>query len=116
LIRYWVAEREQFIETQHVIGVIEPVQGLSSHRGPYIICFRKEGIVLNQSYIAPRYRSLQRYEYRYVFDMKSRVNCPSEITARFGDLKKHYGGVRTFSLPLEYEMRDTFSRLVNLPW
>ncbi len=52
-IRYWVAEREQFIETQQVIGVIEPIQGLSSHLGPYLICFDKKGIVLNQSYIPP---------------------------------------------------------------
>ncbi|NOT84357.1 MAG: hypothetical protein HOP02_06120 [Methylococcaceae bacterium] len=115
-ISYWVAEREQFIETPQIIGVVEPVQGLSSHRGPYVICFAKTGIVLDQSYIAPQYRSLQEYEYRYVFDMRSRVNCPTEITVKFAELKQRYGGIRAFSLPLEYKMRDAFSRFVNLPW
>ncbi|WP_347988053.1 hypothetical protein [Methylomonas sp. AM2-LC] len=100
-IDYWIAERENFLEANETIGVIEPIQGLSAHKGPYLICFQKQGIVFDQSYIPSKYTASQKYEYRYVFNMKNRVVCPDEFTIKLAELKRVYGGVRKFSLPIE---------------
>ncbi len=100
-VNYWVAERENYLKTGDVIGVIEPVQALSAHVGPYMLCFPKSAIVLDQSYAPDKYMARHELEYRYVFDFKKRVECPAELNDEFEELKSHYGGVRTYSLPVE---------------
>lgn len=112
-IDYWIADRENYMQNQEVIGVIEPVQGMSAHRGAYIVCFRKNGIVLDQSYINQENIASQKYESRYVFDMKSRVACPDEFKAKLAALKRLYGGVREFSLPVETARGLRFKNLLS---
>ncbi len=102
-IDYWIADRENFIESNDILGLIEPIQGLSSHQGPYVVCFRKEGIILDQSYLNPHNRSKQQLERRYVISSRYRINCPNEIQDSFNQMRNHYAGVRKFSLPFEYE-------------
>ena len=101
-IDYWIADREQFLETKTVMGVIEPVQGLSAHHGPYLICFDKAGIVLDQSYSNP-HGAVEQIEQRYVFDGHFRTACPTELTETFKLLRAQYSGVKRFSLPYEYD-------------
>lgn len=115
-ITYWVAERERFMETADVIGLIEPIQGVSSRRGPYLICFQKQGVVLEQSYEPQRRRGVNGREIRYVLDSKYRVSCPAEMQDQFAELRKRYGGVREYSLPYEYQARSVPSKWLNLPW
>lgn len=115
-INYWIAERERFLETRDIIGVIEPVQALSTHTGPYVICFFKSGIIYDQSYPALQYAPKHEHEIRYVIDMKEKTDCPPALVARFTALKNRYGGIREYSLPFEYENRSWLARMANLPW
>ena len=115
-INYWIADRERFLETRDIIGVIEPVQALSAHVGPYVICFFKSGIIYDQSYTPPQYGPKHQHEIRYVFDMNKKTDCPAALVSRFAALKNRYGGIRKYSLPFEYEDRSWFARMVNLPW
>ena len=100
-IDYWIAERERFLELGDVIGVIEPIQGRSAHQGPYLLCFSRNAIILDQSYIPSKYQATNEYEYRYVFDNKGRVTCPDSMYKAFSELKQRYSGIRDFSLPIE---------------
>jgi len=102
-ITYWVAEREQFLQAADVIGVAEPVQGLSMHKGVYLICFDHNAIAVDQSYPSMYSPTHDQNEQRYVFDMKGRVDCPAPLQAQFATLRAGYGNVRAFSLPLQQE-------------
>ena len=92
-IDYFVVDREIIYDNELSIGIIEPVQGLSSHIGPWLICFSKEGILLDQSY------DIQK---RYFIDFKSRIECPAEFDDNFKKIKGSYGGVSEFSFPSLY--------------
>ncbi len=100
-IKDWIADREAFLEDGDVIGMAEPVQALSMHRGPYVICFKRSGIVLDQSYIDNRFGTAADQQLRFVFDGDARVDCPKAIEERFLALRDRYNGLRAFSLRLE---------------
>lgn len=100
-IDFWVADREEFIESGGLIGLIEPAQGMSMHKGPYVVCFRKEGVILDQSYNIINKHAKPALEKRYVFAAPYRTACPLEIIEQFERLKQRYGGVLNFSLPFE---------------
>ncbi|MBI3440462.1 MAG: hypothetical protein HY052_01435 [Proteobacteria bacterium] len=95
-IDYWVADREEFLEDGDQIGVIEPVQGASAHIGPYLICFSRRGILLNQSY------SLKGAEpqKRYLFSGKYQVQCTNKLKNEFRTLRQKYNGIRSQAFPL----------------
>jgi len=92
-IKYYIGDRERFIEDGGIIGAIEPIHGLSSHIGPYLICFEKASIVLDQSYEGNK---------RYVFDYQSQVHCPASIEEQYQKLKSQYLGISQFTLPSEW--------------
>ena len=92
-INYLVADRGNFIDGDNVIGVVEPVQPLSSKFGDYIICFKKDGIALDQSY----FNEEQSFQKRYLLDFKERVDCPRNINEEFVSLRSQYAGVAKFS-------------------
>jgi hypothetical protein len=92
-VDYLVTDRERYLEDGELIGVIEPVQGLSAHVGPYLMCFPRSAIVIAQ----PSSESQ-----RFVFDFHRRQPCPANLQARFETLRAHYSGVRSFSLPSEH--------------
>lgn len=91
-IDYLIADREQYLEDGQFVGVIEPIQGLSSHVGPYLICYDKAAIVLDQSYGVNQ---------RYVFSSQHRAACPAAMKDQFNHLRDQYAGIRDFSLPSE---------------
>lgn len=101
-VDYLVVEREQYLEDDLVIGVAEPIQGLSSHVGPYMLCFNKAGIVLDQSYATNK---------RYVISSRHRMACPKSMVDRFQALRDQYGGVHDFALPVEVK-----TTAIRLPW
>jgi len=97
-VQYLVAERDRFFMYGDYIGVAEPVQGLSSHIGPYLLCFSKKGIVLDQSYIGKNGFKNK----RYLLDFKDEKECPQVIRDEFYSLRQKYGELRKFSLYSEY--------------
>ncbi len=110
-IDYLIAERDRFFESGDVIGVAEPVQGLSSHTGPYLLCFNKSAIVLNQTHLNSQ---------RYMFDFSKEVSCPQDITNNFENLRKKYGGLRNYALYSEYLSKRGFilsfmNHFINIP-
>lgn len=96
-IEYLVAERDRFFEVGSVVGVVEPVQSLSSRFGQYMICFDKSAIVVNQSYI--RYGVLSQ---RFIFRMSEEITCPVEMINDFEIKRSQYGELRKFTLYSEY--------------
>jgi hypothetical protein len=103
-IDYIIADREKYLEDDAVIGIAEPVQGLSSHSGPYLMCFHKSGIVLDQSYGVNR---------RYLIAYRSKTPCPATLTASFLKLRNQYEGLSKFSLPSKYELRNGLSKVLG---
>ena len=91
--RYLIADREKFMRYREIIGVVEPVQGMSVKYGSYLLCFNKNGVVLDQSY-----RDMVNNE-RYVFDLKMEIRCPQEMIKEFRDLQAKYGALRRFTFP-----------------
>lgn len=96
-IDYLVAERDRFFEDGEIIGVVEPVQPLSSRFGQYLVCFRNSGIVLDQSYVRHGVQSK-----RYLFDFSTRTSCPQSMVHQFEALRQSYGQLRRFMLFSEY--------------
>lgn len=92
-VNYFIADSGHFFEDADIIGVIEPVQGMSSHIGPWLICFSRAGIVMDQSYST---------EKRYMFNYASKVNCPAQMQQDFLKMRNTYGAIRRFSHPAEY--------------
>ena len=88
-IDYLVTDRTAYLTDGDVLGVIEPVQGISAHRGPYMLCFPKSAIALQQTYIGGQ---------RYLFDFKKRIPCPASLERRFVELRARPNGVRDFSV------------------
>ena len=114
-VEYLVAERDRFLEEGDLIGVVEPVQPLSSRTGQYLLCFPKDAIVIDQSYF--RYGA---YSQRYVFDFARRTACPADMVARFEGLRGSYGQLRKFTLHTEYTparnwITRTLDRVLALP-
>lgn len=93
---YLVVDRGHMMSSDGTIGVIEPVQPLSARYGDYLLCFRKDGILLDQSYYWDN--ALQR---RYLLDFRSRIPCPAAFESRFQSLRMEYAGVVKFSFPDE---------------
>ncbi|WP_347988054.1 hypothetical protein [Methylomonas sp. AM2-LC] len=99
-INYWIADRENYLVENDIIGVIEPVQGQSAHIGPYMVCFPKNSIVLDQRYLdASMSFHGNLYFQRYVFDAQQRTICPDAMNQKFLELKNRYGGVAAYSFP-----------------
>lgn len=92
-VDYLVADRGNFIVSDNVIGVVEPVQPLSSKFGDYILCFRKDGVALDQSY----YNEESAFQRRYLLDFRARIDCPRSINDEFLTLRSQYGGIAKFS-------------------
>ncbi|MET3106841.1 hypothetical protein AAKU67_002407 [Oxalobacteraceae bacterium GrIS 2.11] len=92
-VNYFIADSGHYFEEADIIGVIEPGQGMSSHVGPWLICFRRAGIVMDQSYGT---------EKRYMFNTASKVVCPAPFQQDFLKMRSTYGAVRRFSHPSEY--------------
>jgi len=92
-VRYFIADSGRFLESDHILGIIEPVQGLSAHRGPWLICFDRSAIVLDQSYDD---------QLRYVFSYAGKVSCPAGMQQEFLQMRQRYGVLRRFAHPDEY--------------
>ncbi len=112
-IDYWIADRVQYLQSDAIFGVAEPVQGMSMHKGGYMICFGPNAIVNDQSYPSGSSPTHVQTEQRYVFDMKARVECPDPMQAEFEALRAGYGRVRAFSLPIEQATRGMFNPYVK---
>ncbi len=112
-IKYWIADREAFLEAGDILGVVEPVQGLSMHRGPYMICFNKSAIVRDMSYIIGDALANEGHEHRLVFDMEGRVACPAGLQEQFVQLRDRYSGLRDMSLPQESELKGRFNPTIK---
>lgn len=91
---YFVVDRERMMSNHGTIGVIEPVQPLSGRFGDYLLCFRKDGIVLDQSY-----SNGDEPQQRYLVDYRSRTPCPAEFESQFLVLRTQYRGVMNYSFP-----------------
>jgi hypothetical protein len=114
-INYLIAERDRFFESGEVIGVAEPIQGLSSRIGPYLLCFNKSAIILDQTYIRNHVSSK-----RYMFDFSKEISCPSDTIKAFEDLRGKYGALRNYSLYSEYPGKRSFAlsvlgKFIELP-
>ncbi|WP_035512146.1 hypothetical protein [Paraburkholderia nodosa] len=92
-VNYLVADRGNFIDSDNIIGVVEPVQPLSSKFGDYLLCFKKDGIALDQSYFNEEHA----FQKRYLLDFKERVDCPRSVNDQFVSLRSRYGGIAKFS-------------------
>ncbi|CAG4887120.1 hypothetical protein [Paraburkholderia saeva] len=90
-VDYLVVDRERLIVRENIIGVIEPVMPLSARFGDYILCFKEDGVILDQSYNNMT---------RYLLDFKARVECPRDVEEEFLTLRKQYGGVVKYSFPM----------------
>ncbi len=102
-VDYLIAERDRFLEEGGLIGVVEPVQPLSSRFGQYLVCFRKSDVLIDQSYFA---NSI--YSRRYVFDFSKRTACPAAMVSEFEALRRSYGRLRQFTLYSEYKPRTSW--------
>jgi hypothetical protein len=92
---YFVVDRGKLIVDKDVIGVIEPVQPLSSRFGDYVLCFTTDGIILDQSYYNPDHF----FQQRYLIDFKKRTDCSRYINEEFASLRSRYGAIMNFSFP-----------------
>jgi len=92
-IDYFVVERGGYLEQGNIIGIVEPIQALSSRFGQFLVCFnRSDSLINNYGY----------FHRRFMFDFKSRIQCPTVMVDKFLELKSKYGGIRKISLPEEY--------------
>jgi hypothetical protein len=106
---YLVTERKRYLETDpggssDVLGVLEPINGLSAHSGNMLFCFPRAAILYVKRYtlaMTVRARIGEGEETRYVFDYRQKVPCPAEFRSQFLSLQAQYGGFRKFSLPNE---------------
>ena len=105
-IDYVVADRENYIENTTIIGVAEPIQGLSAHAGPYLLCFKKSGIILDQSYSENHTNN-----HRYLISYRSKIPCPASMEVSFLELRNQYEGLSRFSLPSKYEFRKGLAKM-----
>jgi len=92
-IDYFVVERGGYLEQGNIIGIVEPIQAMSSHSGQFLVCFNRSDAFIN------KYGYFHR---RYMFDFKSRIQCPTNLVNQYLKLKSKYGGIRRLSLPEEY--------------
>jgi len=107
-VEYLIAERDNFFESQDIIGVAEPVQGLSSHFGPYLLCFDRSAIILDQTWSANQTWRGDVTSKRYLIDFSKKVACPPDMAAQFDSLRQRYGALRRFTLPSEYDANGRF--------
>ncbi|WP_099557357.1 hypothetical protein [Hartmannibacter diazotrophicus] len=91
-IRFFITDRAHYLEEGDTIGVMEPIQALSSRIGPYLLCFSKSAIVWQRTYGG----SLP--QQRYVFDFPAHVACPATMQADFLAMRSKARAVRSFSL------------------
>lgn len=105
-IDYFIVERGTYLAQDDVIGIIEPVQALSSHYGQWLVCFNRSDVLMNQA---------DYYHRRYIFKFKTHIQCPTNMVNQYLEMKSKYGGVRKFSLPEEY-YKGTLQTLFNLKY
>jgi hypothetical protein len=91
-IDYWIADRGRYMEEGDIIGVMEPVQGLSSRVGPYLVCFTRGSILMSE-----RYRQGD-WQQRLLIDATGRTPCPAAMEQRFERMRARYGAAANFSL------------------
>lgn len=103
-IDFFIVDREAYLEDSDTIGVAEPNQGLSAHIGPYLLCFPKSSITLDQSYNGNK---------RYVFDFRKRMACPDTFEKQFGGMRDTYQGIRKFSQPSRYAKDNLLSKIAR---
>ena len=108
-IKYFIVERERLIEGKlpdgtPVHGIVEPVQGLSTHSGLILICLPESAILYQQNY---------EKQIRHVYDFTRMTECPGEIRSKVDALSRNYGELRKFSLPYEYEEEWTLIRYIK---
>ncbi len=113
-VDYLIAERDNFFEARNVIGVAEPIQGLSSHFGPYLLCFDKSSIILDQTWGASQTWRGDVTNKRYLIDFPARLACSSEMVHAFNKLRQSYGALRKFTLPSEYDSNGRFRLEANI--
>ena len=94
-ITHLIVDRESYFEDENTIGVAEPIQGLSAHIGPYLICFTKGSQI--DEVVSPNNNSR-----RLVFLMSSKISCPNRMNDEFIELRKRYCGLRAHSHPTEH--------------
>ena len=116
-VNYLIVDRDGFLESGDILGIIEPIQGLSSHTGPYLLCFNKNSIVLNQSYLSLLTGVESK---RYMFDSTKEISCPKDMIENFKALRNKYGSVRYQSLYAEYPHQrgvtlSILAKFFNLP-
>lgn len=96
-VTHWMADRPKYLETDDVLGLIEPIQPMSARVGPYLVCFAKTGKVWERQYFW--HDLVQR---RVVFDAKSETPCPDALLQEFETARNTYGFMRRY-LGQEYE-------------
>jgi len=99
-VDYLIADRGRFIESGGIIGVIEPVQPMSSRHGQFMMCFDKRAIVIDQGYMRGDVVNS-----RYMFRVNDEIACPTDIVSRFGELRDQYGAIRRFTVYDEYPVK-----------
>lgn len=102
-IDYLIAERDNFFEAKDIIGVAEPIQGLSSHFGPYLLCFDRKSIILDQTWMGKDFWGGEVMNKRYLIAFSGKIACPADMIDSFKKLRQSYGALRRFTLPSEYE-------------
>jgi hypothetical protein len=86
----WIADRTRFFEDHHVIGLAEPIQGRSARVGPYLVCFRRQGLLYAERAPATPDWPAQLV---YVIDDRARTSCPAWMQAKFDGLVSRYEGL-----------------------
>ncbi len=84
-IDYWVFDRDAFLESRDIIGAIEPIQGMSTKTGPWLVCFRRGSEVASQG----------RLYTRVIFPADGRIPCPNDMRREFERMRSTYGGLHT---------------------
>jgi len=107
-IDYVVTDRQKYMESGSVLGVIEPVQALATRTGPFVLCFDKSGIVQEI-----KYSSLGINNTRYLIDFKKQVTCPNVIVNSFNQMRSKYGAISAFSLP-DGIQQPMFKKMLSL--
>lgn len=98
-VTHWMADRPLYLETDDVLGLIEPIQPMSARAGPFLVCFAKSGKIWEQQYTW--HDHTQR---RVVFDAGSERPCPGILRKEFETARNTYGYMRRY-LGQEYEWR-----------
>ncbi len=106
-----VVDRERYFVSNlagtTVYGVAEPIQGLSAHRGPYLMCFPAQSILYMHQYGSAT---------RYIFQFDQMVPCPADIRTQFESLLGVYRGIRSFTFPTEVSREAAFGKSVRFTW